>query len=47
MTEHSSGQGRDNDWNRSYGSGEQYPGEQYPGEQYYGSGSSGASRSGS
>ena len=47
MTEHSSGPGRDNDWNRSYGSSEQYPGEQYPGEQYYGSGSSGSSRSGS
>ena len=47
MTEHSSGQGRDNDWDRSYGSSEQYPGEQYPGEQYYGPGSSGSSRSGS
>jgi len=42
MTEHSSGQDRDNNWTRGYGSD-----EQYPGEQYYGSGSPGSSRPGS
>src|SRR6266568_556281 len=36
MTEHSSGQGRSDDWSRGYTPGEQYGGEQYGGEQYGG-----------
>ena len=46
MTEHSSGQGRSDDWSRGYTPGEQYGGEQYAGEQYYGAGTPGSSRPG-
>jgi len=56
MTEHSSGQGRSDDWSRGYTpgeqyggeqyGGEQYGGEQYAGEQYYGAGTPGSSRPG-